>query len=107
MANKFKKGDEVILISGSEKGKVGTIRSINGQKIIVDGVNLSTIHKKSNSDSLGKITKIEKYLHVSNISHFKSQKPVKIKFFIEKIDKKTFKSKYRVLKKTGEKIIWQ
>ena len=107
MANKFKKSDEVIVISGSEKGKIGTIRSINHSKAIVDGVNFATIHKKSNSSSLGKITKIEKHIHISNISHFKSQKPVKIKFFIEKIDKKPFKSKYRVLKKTGEKIIWQ
>ncbi len=46
MANKFKKGDEIIVISGSDKGKLGKISEILDNKVLVEGVNLRTTHKK-------------------------------------------------------------
>ena len=39
MAMKIKKGDNVIVIAGSEKGKEGTVLSVNGDKVVVEGVN--------------------------------------------------------------------
>ena len=37
MANKFKKGDEVIVVTGSSKGKIGKITSILSEKALVEG----------------------------------------------------------------------
>lgn len=104
MAKKFKKNDQVIVISGSDKGKVGTIISINENKVVVAGVNINTLHKKPKSSTPGEILKVEKPIHVSNISHIENEKPVKIKFITEDGDKKPFLRKYRISKKSGKKI---
>jgi large subunit ribosomal protein L24 len=98
MANKFKKGDEVIIIAGSHKGKVGKITSVAGQKVIVEGVNIVTIHKKPNSQNPGQIVKSERPVNISNISHVENGKPVKIKFLIDSGKKERFS------KKSGKKI---
>lgn len=98
MASKFKKGDEVIVIAGSSKGKIGKIISVSGEKVIVEGANIATIHKKPTSQNPGQIAKAEKPIHFSNIAHVENGKPVKVKFVIES-DKK-----HRVSKKSGKKI---
>lgn len=98
MANKFKKGDEVIVITGSSKGKVGKITLVSGNKVTVEGANLATVHKKPTSQNPGQIVKLEKPIHVSNVAHVEDGKPVKVKFVTES-DKKQ-----RVSKKSGKKI---
>lgn len=98
MANKFKKGDEVIVIAGSSKGKIGKIISVSGEKITVEGVNISTLHKKPTSQTPGQIVKVEKPVHLSNISHVENGKPIKIKFMTESGKKE------RLSKKSGKKI---
>jgi len=102
--NKFKKGDLVIVISGSDKGKTGNITDIINEKVVVSGVNLATIHKKPTSQEAGKIIKKEMPIHRSNVSHCEDGKPVKIKFITESKDGKPFSKKIRVSKKTANKI---
>jgi large subunit ribosomal protein L24 len=48
--NKIKKGDEVILIAGKDKGKRGTILSFtkDGERLLVEGINLAKKHMKGN-----------------------------------------------------------
>lgn len=104
MANKFKKGDQIIVIAGSSKGKEGKILSISGQKVVVEGVNIATIHKKPTSSSQGQIVKVEKPINISNISHVEDGKAVKIKFVIDDGEGKAFTRKSRVSKKSGKKI---
>lgn len=105
MANKFKKGDQVIVISGASKGKTGKILSFaKNDRVLVEGVNIATIHKKPDSSNPGSIAKIEKPIHVSNISHVENDKPIKIKFVIEQGQNKIFARKYRVSKKTQKRI---
>jgi large subunit ribosomal protein L24 len=104
MASKFKKGDLVIVISGSSKGKTGKITSVVGNKIVVEGVNIATFHKKPTSSAPGQILKIEKPIHISNISHVENGKPIKVKFQVESGEGKKFTRKVRVSKKTGKKI---
>lgn len=102
---KFRKGDEVIIISGSNKGKIGKLLSFSGSdKVIVDGVNLATIHKKPTSAEAGKVIKSEKPIHISNISHVEDGKAVKIGFLIDNGEKKAFSGKNRISKKTKNKI---
>jgi len=105
MAAKFKKGDKVIVIAGSDKGKIGDIIKVVKnkktnlvEKFIVSGVKIATMHKKPTNDTPGQRVKVEKPIHISNISHIEDGKAVKIKFKIEK-DEKT-----RVSKKTDKKI---
>ncbi len=105
MANKFKKNDQVIVISGSSKGKIGKITAIMNNKVVVEGVNLATVHKKPTSSNPGQILKIEKPIDISNISHVEDGKAVKIKFVTDSGEGKTFTRKNRVSKKSGKKIV--
>lgn len=104
MASKFKKGDEVIVITGSSKGKLGKIVSVLGEKVTVEGANMATIHKKPNAQNPGQIIKKEKPIHISNIAHVEDGKPVKVKFVTEPGEGKSFTRKGRVSKKSGKKI---
>lgn len=102
--NKFKKDDKVIVITGSSKGKSGKIKSISGDKVIVEGANLATIHKKPTQSSPGQIIKSEKPIHISNISHVEDGKAVKVKINIDSGEGKSFKRKSRISKKSNKKI---
>lgn len=104
MALKFKKNDQVVVITGSSKGKTGNITSIKNDRVIVGGVNLATIHKKPTSNQPGEIIKRESAIHISNISHIENGKPIKVAFKIEAGEGKDFSRKIRVSKKTGKKI---
>ncbi|KAC2917018.1 hypothetical protein FH972_027189 [Carpinus fangiana] len=58
------------VIAGDERGKTGTIKSVNRstQRVIVEGLNLVTKHNKpSAKNPQGGITKIESPMHVSNV----------------------------------------
>jgi large subunit ribosomal protein L24 len=101
---KFKKGDQVIVIAGSDRNKIGKIISVDGKRAVVEGVNIATMHKKPTSQEPGKIVKVEKSVDLSNISHVENGKAVKIKFVVEAGEKKAFARKNRVSKKSNKKI---
>jgi len=105
MAQKFKKNDQVVVITGSSKGKIGKIVSLSTTKVTVEGVNVATVHKKPTSSTPGQIVKVEKPIHISNISHVEDGKAVKIKFVTESGEGKVFTRKSRVSKKSGKKIV--
>jgi large subunit ribosomal protein L24 len=66
----IKKGDTVIVIAGSEKGKKGKIvKSLpKTSQVIVEGVNIKKKHQKAKtSDGVGNIIEVTKPLHVSNV----------------------------------------
>ncbi len=101
---KFKKNDQVIVISGNDKGKIGKIIKVIADKVVVEGVNLATVHQKPTNQQPGKILQVEKAIHRSNISHCENGKPVKIKFILESKEGKPFSKKVRLSKKTENKI---
>jgi large subunit ribosomal protein L24 len=101
---KFKNGDTVIVISGDDKDKVGKIIKVVGEKLVVEGVNLATVHKKPTAQQPGKILKVEKSIHRSNVSHYENGKPIKIAFILESKEGKSFSKKIRISKKTKNKI---
>lgn len=102
--NKLKKGDEIIVISGADKGKKGKILTITKDKVLVEGVNVKKIHKKPTNQEPGKIEKVERPVHISNVALVEDGKPVKVKIEIEKGEGKAFTRKSRVSKKSGKKI---
>ncbi|AXI53502.1 50S ribosomal protein L24 (plasmid) [Pseudoseohaeicola sp. NH-UV-7] len=60
MAAKLRKGDKVIVLAGKDKGKQGTIASVDPKagKAVVEGVNVAIRHtKQSQSDQGGRVPK--------------------------------------------------
>ncbi|EET46206.1 50S ribosomal protein L24 [Thalassobium sp. R2A62] len=55
MAAKLKKGDTVVVLTGKDKGKQGTISSVNPSagKAVVDGLNIAIRHTKQSQTSQG------------------------------------------------------
>ena len=101
MIKKYKKGDEVIVKVGKDKGKIGKISKVitSNEKVVITGVNVSKKHQKPSQDSKGGIVDKEMPIHVSNILAYdaKSKKSSKVGFKIEE------GKKIRILKSTGEK----
>ena len=70
MANRVKKGDEVIVIAGDHKGSKGKILQVLREKnrVIVEGVNMIKKHEKKTQDNpQGAIIEREASLHFSNV----------------------------------------
>ena len=66
----LKKGDNVLVISGTQKGKKGTVLSVDveKQRAIVEGVNLVSKHARPSTENpKGGIVKKEAGVHISNL----------------------------------------
>lgn len=100
----FKVGDEVVVITGSDKGKTGkivkTLRDEN--RVVVEGVNLVKKHQKPTGQETGGILEVEAPINASNVMIVdpKTKKRTRIG---HTTDTKTGK-KIRIAKKSNEKI---
>ena len=68
--NRLKKGDEVVVIAGKDKGKRGTVsRVLKNGRVVVDGINLAKKHVKPNpmTGEQGGIVTKEMPIHASNV----------------------------------------
>nr|YP_010195587.1 ribosomal protein L24 [Gracilaria baiana]UAD82984.1 ribosomal protein L24 [Gracilaria baiana] len=71
-----KKGDTVQIISGREKGKIGTIIKVlpKRNQVIIENLNIATKHLKPQKESnSGKIVQIEKPINISNVMLYKKE----------------------------------
>lgn len=68
----IRKGDTVVVISGKDKGKVGTVlRAIpKANKVVVEGVNVQTKHAKATRTSASEIQHIEGPIDASNVMFY-------------------------------------
>ncbi|ESQ76748.1 50S ribosomal protein L24 [Asticcacaulis sp. AC402] len=102
MAAKIKKGDTVVVLTGKDKGRSGTVTKVlpENERVLVQGVNMVQRHTRpSQGNPNGGIINKEASLHVSNVAHIDANgKPTRVGFKIEG-DKKV-----RVAKTTGEVI---
>ena len=75
MIKKYKKGDEVIVRVGKDKGKIGKISKIinSTDKVVISGVNVSKKHQKPSQESKGGIVDKEMPIHISNILAYVSK----------------------------------
>ena len=101
---KLKKGDDVIVITGKDKGKRGSIIRIDGPDyVIVQGVNSVKKHQKPNptDGSVGGIIDREMPIHISNIAiyNFTTKKPDRVSFKINDENEKI-----RIFKSSGDVI---
>lgn len=77
---KIRKGDTVIAIAGNNIGQTGNVLAIDGDKVIVQGLNIrKKAVKKSQAKPEGGFLEIEKAIHVSNLKVCIDGKPVKLK----------------------------
>lgn len=100
-AARIKKGDQVIVLSGKDKGKTGEVVKAMPRegKVVVSGVNVAVRHKKpSQANPQGGLERAEAPLHVSKVAHVVDGKPTRVRF--EERDGR----KVRVAVKTGEVI---
>jgi large subunit ribosomal protein L24 len=67
---KVKKGDEVVVLAGRDKGKKGEVLRVDRAKgkVLVQGVNLVKRHQRATMSSPGGINEFEALIHVSNVS---------------------------------------
>ena len=67
---RIKKGDEVVVIAGKDKGRQGRVlKVIENERVIVEGINIIKRHTKPNPDRNvgGSIVEREAALHISNV----------------------------------------
>ena len=99
---KVKKGDKVVVLTGKDKGKTGEIKKAmpDDNKVVVQGVNVQTKHRKPSQTGPGGLDKIEMPIHVSNVAIVdpKTSKPSRVGF------KTVGDRKVRVARRSGEVI---
>ena len=102
--NKIRKGDEVIVITGRDKGKRGTVsQRVDEQRVIVDGINVVKKHVKPNplKGTTGGVVDKTMPIQQSNIALYNAA--------TGKADRVGFKlladgKKVRVFKSSGEEV---
>lgn len=102
--NRIRKGDEVIVITGKDKGRRGSVVSLNGEdRLVVSGVNMVKKHQKPNPQLgvAGGIVEKEMPLHISNVMLFNpaTDKGDRVGFKVLEDGKKV-----RVFKSNGEVV---
>jgi large subunit ribosomal protein L24 len=100
---KIKKGDNVVVISGRDKGKSGEVMRVfpAESRLVVQGVHIARRHTRQSMGNPGGIVEKELTIHVSNVAHIDpgSGKPTRVGY-------KTLEGgrKVRVARRSGEVI---
>ncbi|MDO8492027.1 MAG: 50S ribosomal protein L24 [bacterium] len=100
---KIKKGDNVVVITGKDKGKTGVIgRALpKSKQVIIEGVNLKKRHQKARKQgSKGQILDKAMPIHISNVQIVDPKKGGGTRIKIERESGK----RVRVAKKSGATI---
>jgi len=100
---KLKKGDEVIVLAGKDKGKTGKISMLKSKfnKAIVSGINKVKKHQKPDNNQAGGIIEKEMPIHISNLAFYDSSSKKGVRLGYKINDKK---NKIRVNRKTGKEV---
>jgi large subunit ribosomal protein L24 len=101
---RIRKGDEVVVISGRDKGKRGTVlRRVDAEHLVVEGINRVKKHQRPNpmQGQQGGIVDKDMPIHVSNVALFNpaTQKADRIGFKVMPDGRKV-----RVFRSNGEQV---
>ena len=68
--NKIRKGDQVVVLSGKDKGRQGTVLAVDGDKLVVENINKAKKHQKPNQQRNipGGIVDKPMPLHISKVA---------------------------------------
>ena len=101
--NKIRKGDEIAVLTGKDKGKRGTVLRVDGDVVVVEGINRVKKHVRPNpmKGQVGGIVEKEMPIQVSNVAVFNAA--------TQKADRVGFKvledgRKVRFFKSNGEVV---
>ena len=101
--NRIKKGDNVVVLTGKDKGRTGTVLEMvnKSDRVLVQGINMVKRHVKPRMGEPGGIQDREAPIHVSNVAHFdpETNKPTRIGYRILEDGRKV-----RYAKRSGEQI---
>ena len=98
---KIKKGDNIIVIAGKDRGKAGKVLRAFPQKetVLVEGINLAKKHQKPRKrGQAGQIIDRAMPIHISNVAISDKKKPSRVGYKIEE------GKKVRVARKSGDTI---
>jgi large subunit ribosomal protein L24 len=72
---KIKKGDQVVVTTGRDKGKKGEVLEVlrSEKRVRVQGVNMVKRHRRATQNDAGGIISMEAPLHISNVAHVDPQ----------------------------------
>lgn len=100
---KIKKGDEVVVLTGKNKGAKGEVLKVMPAdgRVLVQGVNVVKKHRKPSQMGPGGIEEVERSIHISNVALAdpKSGEATRVGYKVLKDGKKV-----RVAKKSGETV---
>jgi large subunit ribosomal protein L24 len=102
--NKIKKNDDVIVITGKDKGNRGNVLSVlDNDRVLVAGINKVKKHQKPNpvKGASGGIVEIEKPIHISNIAIYNATTKKADRVGVKQLEDGR---KVRVFKSNGEVI---
>lgn len=104
MAGKFKikKGDQVVVITGRDKGKKGEVLEVlrAESRVRVQGVNMAKRHRRATQNDAGGIISMEAPLHISNVAHVDPESGAATRVGFEVKDGE----KVRVAKRSGKTL---
>jgi len=104
MAEKFKvkKGDQVVVITGRDRGKKGEVLEVlrAESRLRVQGVNMVKRHRRATQSDAGGIVSMEAPLHISNVAHVdpESGRPTRVGLAVKD------GQKVRVAKRSGKAL---
>ena len=103
MTKKIRKGDNVIILTGRDKGKTGDVLRVmrQDQRVIVQGVNMVKRHTAPSQNNPGGIDEKEASIHISNISLVDPDSGKSTKIGFKHLDDGR---KVRVARRSGEMI---
>jgi large subunit ribosomal protein L24 len=101
--NKIRKNDDVIVITGKDKGSRGNVLSVAGEYVLVGGINKVKKHQKPNpvKGTAGGIVEMEKPIHISNIAIYNATTKKADRVGVKQLEDGR---KVRVFKSNGEVI---
>ena len=81
MKNIIKKGNQVLVICGKDKGKKGEVIEINRSenKAKIKGINIIKKHEKTTKEKKGGIISKENFIHISNLRSLEEKEKTKVK----------------------------
>lgn len=101
---RIRKGDEIVVLSGRDKGKRGAVlRRVDKDHVVVEGINRVKKHVKPNpmKNQTGGIVDKDMPIHISNIALFNQQTQKSDRAGIKILDGRR---KVRIFKSNGEQI---
>jgi large subunit ribosomal protein L24 len=111
---KIKKGDQVVVIAGRDKGKTGRVLEVlkDSDRLVVEGVQRVTKHVKAGQTARGSrtggIETVEAPIHVSNVMLVdpETKKGTRVGYRIEQVERdgKTKTVRVRIAKRSGKDV---